>query len=275
MQMFHGTAVVQFVGTGLQATSDLSSAVASYMRTKAYLSACNADFFHPAGLHAAVSSTKDMMAKIGHPDDRLRLPSSAISDELDQASLSVADNPLGDGTDQRTINPMHDPRMRRLDALEGYIAPLDFDVPAEVPPENLLAKMSAWQAHRIASKNDQKEAKKQAKSQPRQGGGGDLRAKDEKKLGRKLAKLERSLDKQDGKRKERDVRRAQEKYDREQRKVERKIEKRVEKAGKGKGKVDEKEERQANKIRWIVIDQWQGDEEDAVSDVGSLRSEQS
>jgi hypothetical protein len=274
MQMFHGTVVVQSVGMGLQATSDLSSAAASYMRTKAYLKACNANFLYPAGLHAAVLSTKDMMAKIGHPDDRLRISSSETPHDMDQASSSVTNNPVGDRAEQRAINPMDNPRTRRLDALKGYIAPLDFDVPAVVPPENLLAKMSAWQAHRITSKANQKEAKKQAKSQPRQSGGGELRAKDEKKLGRKLAKLERSLDKQDGKRKERDVRRAQEKYDREQRKVESKIEKSVEKAGKGKGKVDDKEERQANKIRWIVIDQWQ-DEENDVSDVGSLRSEHS
>jgi hypothetical protein len=57
--------------------------------------------------------------------------------------------------------------------------------------------------------------------------------------------------------------------------VERRAEKSVEKAEKGKGKVDDKEERQANKIRWIVIDRWRGDDEDAVSDASSLRSEQS
>jgi hypothetical protein len=245
------------------------------MRTKAYLKACNADFLHLAGLHAAVVSTKDMMGRIGHPDERLRFPSRATSDELDRAASSTSDDGLGDGAEQGPVNPMQTPQMRRLDLLKGYIALLDFDVPAVVPPENLLAKMSAWQAHRIASKNDQREAKKQAKSQSRQSDGGELRERDGRKLDRKLTKLERSLDKQDGKRKERDVRRAQEKYDREQRKVERKIEKRVEKAGKGKWKVDDKEERQANKIRWIVIDQWQGGEDDAASDVGSLRSEQS
>jgi hypothetical protein len=278
MQMFHNTTVVQFVGMGLQATSDLSSAAASYMRTKSYLEVCNADFFHPAGLHAAVLSTKDMMAKIGHPGDRLRFLSSATSDSVDQATSSIPGDSFRDEAEQKTINSIDDPRTRRLVALKGYIAPLDFDVPAAVPPENFFVKMGTWQAHRIASKNDQKEAKKQAKSQSRQSSCSESRERDERKLDRKLAKLDSSLDKPDGKRKERDVRRAQEKYDQEQRKVERKIEKRVEKAEKaekGKGKVDDKEERQANKIRWIVIDQWQGHEEGAVSDVSSLRSEQS
>jgi hypothetical protein len=280
MQKFHGTAVVQLVGMGLQATSDLSSAAKSYIRTKAYLNACNANFFHPACVHAAVLSTKVLMARVGHPDERLRFPSLATSDDLDQADLFIArdPNPLGDGVEQRAIDPMFDRRMKKLNALKGYIAPLDFDVPAVGPPENLLAKMSAWQAHRVASKNDQKEAKKQAKSQSRQSGGSELCEKDERKLDRKLAKLERSMDKPDGKRKERDINTAQERYDREQRKVERKVERRAEKvgkAGKGKGKVDDKEERQANKTRWIVIDQWQGDGEDAVSGFSSLRSEQS
>jgi hypothetical protein len=275
MQMFHGTAVVQFVGMGLQATSDLSSAATSYMRTKAYLGACNAAFFHPAGLHASVLSTKDMLARIGHPDVRLGLPPSETAGDLGLASSSVAMNPLGDGAEQGLITPVDVPRTRRLKALEGYIAPLDFDVPAVVPPEGLLAKMSAWQAHRVASKNEQKDAKKHANSQSRQSCDGELREKDGKKLDRKFAKLEKSLDKPDGKRKEKNVRRAQEKYDRTQRKVERRAEKSVEKAEKGKGKVDDKEERQANKIRWIVIDRWRGDEEDAVSDASSLRSEQS
>lgn len=256
MQMFHGTAVVQFVGMGLQATSDLSSAATSYMRTKTYLKVCNAELFHPTGLHAAVLTTKEMMVKIGHPEERLILPPLETSDDLSQETVSV----------ELTDNP----RMRRLDALQGYIAPLDFNVPAVVPPENLLAKMSAWQAQRITSKNHEKEAKRQVKSQTRQSGGSELRSKDERKLDRKLAKLEKALDKEGGKHLERDIRKAQRKYDREEKNIDKKITKRAEKAvkakGKGKSNVDEKEERQANKIRWLVIAQWHGDEAEETSD---------
>lgn len=252
MQMFHGTAVVQFVGMGLQATSDLSSAATSYMRTKAYLKACNADLFHPTGLHAAILTTKEMMAKIGHPGERLILPALENSDDLDR--------------DTSSVEPTDNPRARRLNALQGYIAPLDSNVPAVVAPENLLAKMSAWQAQRATSKNEAKEAKRQAKSHTRHDGGrSDERSKDERKLDRKLAKLEKTRDKGDGKQhKERDVKKAQRKYDREEKKIDRKITKRAEKAGKGKGKskADEREEQQANKIRWLVIAQWQGDEEE-------------
>lgn len=250
MQMFHGTAVVQFVGMGLQATSDLSSAATSYMRTKAYLKICNAELFHPTGLHAAVSTTKEMMAKIGHPEEILRLPALETSDDLDLETLS--------------IEPTTDPRVRRLNALKGYIAPLEFNVPAAVAPENLLAKMSAWQARRLTSKDNEKEAKRQAKSHTRHDGGSDVRSKDERKLDRKLAKLEKTRDKADGKHKERDIKKAQRKYDREEKKIDQKITKRAEKAGKGKGKskADEREEQQANKIRWLVVAQWQGDEEE-------------
>lgn len=270
MQMFHGTAVVQFVGMGLQAGSDLSSAATSYMRTKAYLEACNADLFHPTGLHAAILTTKDMMAKIGHPEERLRLPPLETSDDLDRETASPAGSSLAGQAEQRAMEPMDDPRVRRVNALRGYVAPLDFDVPTVVPPDSLLAKMSAWQAQRAVTKSDEKEAKRRAKSQARHGGGGgELRAKDERKLDRKLAKLEKNLDKE-GKPNERDVRKAQRKYDREERKIEKKLERRAAKPEKGKNKVENREEKQANKVRWVVITHFQRGEEEDTSDDDSL-----
>lgn len=275
MQMFHGTAVVQFIGMGLQVSSDLSSAATSYLRTKAYLQACNADLFHPTGLHAAILTTKEMMAKIGHPEERLTLPPLETSDDLDRDTSAVESDHLNGKAEQRARRPMDDPRVRRVNALRGYVASLDFDVPAVVPPDNLLAKMSAWQAHKAATKTDEKEAKRRAKSQARQGDGHELRAKDEKKLDRKLAKLEKTLDKEGGKRKERDVGKAQREYDREERKIGKKLEKRSEKLEKGKGKADDREEKQANKVRWVVITPWQGIMDDDASSHDSLDAEQS
>ena len=281
MQMLHGTPIVQTVGMGVQIGSDLASAATSYARTKAYLQACNADLFHPTGLHVAILSTREMMVRIGHPEERLRLPPLETADDLDRDTSSIDGDAISGKAEQRAKKPMDDPRVRRVNALKGYVAPLDFDVPAVVPPDSLLAKMSAWQAQKAETKNDEKEAKRRAKSQAKQsggGGGGELRGKDERKLDRKLAKLEKTLDKEGGKHKERDVRKAQREYEREERKMEKKLERRAGKPEKekGKGKVNDREEKQANKVRWVVITHWEGDgEDDDLSDDGSLNAEQS
>lgn len=280
MQMFHGTPIVQSVGMGVQIGSDLASAATSYTRTKAYLQACNADLFHPTGLHVAILATRDMMARIGHPEERLRLPPLETADDLDRDTSSIDGDPISGKAEQRAKRPLDDPRVRRVNALKGYVAPLDFDVPAVVPPDTLLAKMSAWQAQKAATKNDGKEAKCRAKSQAKQSGGGELPGKDERRLDRKLAKLEKTLDREGGKHKERDVRKAQREYEREERKMEKKLERRSGKPekekGKGKGKADDREEKQANKVRWVVITQWEGNEEGGhSSDHDSLDAERS
>jgi len=280
MQMFHGTPILQSVGMGVQISSDLASAATSYTRTKAYLQACNVDLFHPTGLHVAVLSTKDMMAKVGHPEERLRLPSLETTDDLDRDTSSIDGDRLNGKAEHRAMRPMDDPRVRRVNALKGYVAPLDFNVPAVAPPDSLLAKMGAWQAQKAATKNEEKEAKRRAKSQAKQSGGSELVGKDERKLDRKLAKLEKSLDKEGGKHKERDVRKAQREYEREEKKMEKKLERRAGKPekekDKGKDKVEDREEKQANKVRWVVITQWEGgedDDDDDSSDHNSLSAE--
>jgi hypothetical protein len=60
--------------------------------------------------------------------------------------------------------------------------------------------------------------------------------------------------------------------------MEKKLERRAGKAekdkgkGKGKDKTEDREEKQANKVRWVVITQWEGgdEEDDDTSDHSSL-----
>jgi hypothetical protein len=239
--------------------------------------------WHPRGLHVEILGTGGMMGRIGHPEERLRLPPLETSDDLDRDTSAIDGDRLNGKAEQRAMRPMDDPRVRRVNALKGYVAPLDFDVPAVVQPDNLLAKMSAWQAQKAATMNDEKEAKRRAKSQAKQNDSGEVRGKDERKLDRKLAKLEKTLENESGKHKERDVRKAQREYEREERKMEKKLERRAGKLekdkgkGKDKDKVEEREEKQANKVRWVVITQWEGGEEDDddTSDHSSLSAEHS
>lgn len=220
------------------------------------------------------------MARVEHPEERLRLPPLETTDDLNRETAPVEGDQLIGKAVQRAMRPMDDPRVRRVNALKGYVAPLDFNVPAVAPPDNFLAKMGAWQAQKAATKNDEKEAKRRAKSQAKQSGGSELRGKDERKLDRRLAKLETMLDKEGGKHKERDVRKAQREYEREERKIEKKLERRDGKPekekGKGKDRVEDREEKQANKVRWVVITRWEADEEnDDSSEHDSLSAEQS
>lgn len=221
-----------------------------------------------------------MTARIGHPEGRLGLPPLEMGNDVDRETSSIENGAIGGKEEQRAMRPSDDPRVRRVNALKGYVAPLNFDVPAVVPPDNLLAEMSAWQAQKAAIEKDEKEAKRRPKSQAKQSAGGELRGNDERKLNRKLAKLEKSLAKGGGKHKEKNVRKAQREYEREERKIEKKLERRAGKAGKGKGKdrVDDREEKQANKVRWAVIAKWEGvkeEDDNDSSDHDSLSAEHS
>jgi hypothetical protein len=52
--------------------------------------------------------------------------------------------------------------------------------------------------------------------------------------------------------------------------MEKKLESRGEKPEKGKGKAEDREEKRADKVRWVVITQWEGDGKDDTSDRDSL-----
>ena len=64
-----------------------------------------------------------------------------------------------------------------------------------------------------------------------------------------------------------------------EKKLERKAGKPKKEKRKGKDRVDDREEKQANKVRWVVITQWEGDEDDDddddTSDHDSLSAEHS
>jgi hypothetical protein len=167
-------------------------------------------------------------------------------------------------TAQETANSLEDPRMRRLNALHGYVAPLDFNVPAVVAPVNLVNKMAAWQAQKTAEKHEKKEIKRREKAEAKSRHPDETATKGERRLERKLASVEKSLEKHGGNPDGKRVRGAQERYEREQRKVERKAGR---KEGKS-GKDERREEKKANRIRWIVITQWEGEAEGDVDSDG-------
>lgn len=221
MGQCYGLSSVQYAGMGLQLASGISSAAASYLRTKAYVKACNEGLFHPVGLHAGILTTKDMMVKIGHGEQWLRLPLLETCEDLEESMANGGRKGLVEAA-HGTVGSLEDPRMRRLNALHGYVAPLDFHVPAVVAPDNFINKMATWQAQKTAGKQEKKDSKRREKLAAKNHDPEEKVTKGERRLEKKLASVEKTLEKHGGDPDGRKVRRAQERYEREQRKVERK-----------------------------------------------------
>lgn len=251
----------------------VASAATSYLRTKAYVKAVNTDLFHPAGLHLHVLTTRKMMEKVGIPEDRLRLPPLDLSSDLHDRKLSreQVENSL------RNAAPQDDPRLRRLQALEGRVMPLRTDVPDATTPDNLFRKIGAAHADRMSRKQNRKTIKRRSKVDRRQQRGDEKlekfaaredeqKAEFERKMalcrdGREQAKLLRNY--------ENDQEKLNRKVEKSIAKTERKVEKSSYKAEKRGAKVERKVTKTASKIRWLVITRWVEEDD---SDEDSLPS---
>lgn len=272
MSAVQGVQPVQLAGIGLQVASTAASGATSYIRTRQYVKAINESYFHPAGLHLHVFGTKKMTAKVNYPQEKLELPPLDYNTDLP---------PPTDGMDRRDsrqqtaaqVMEQNDPRLRRIKALEGYVLPIDLNVPSPATPDNLLKKMSAAKAAKLERKQNRKMQRKHAKllrKKERSEGKSSKReaklerlesrlevtelelekqksgesvgaAKSMSELERERAKLSRKVDKKNAKMEKRAL-----KAETKQPKRERKVEKRQD-------KLERKESKTANKIRWIVI----------------------
>ena len=279
MSMFYGVSPVQWAGTGLQVASGVASAGTSYFRTKAYVKAMNKDLFNPAGLHINIMTTAKMMQKVGYPESRLQLPPLDLSGDLETANsldLRPKDAARVVAANQ---SPDDDPRMRRLKALEGYVAPLDLNVPAHETPDNLLRKMGAAQAARLSRKQNKKLMKGNSRYIKK-----SMKAdRKQRKVDAKVEKMERkfaeksggfqgyasgSADPREQDKTSREYEKMQRKIDRKMAKADGKINKKAERADDSRRKTSRKEEKTAHKIRWIVISNWErrgeGSDEDSM-----------
>ncbi|KAF2487395.1 hypothetical protein BDY17DRAFT_342161 [Neohortaea acidophila] len=255
MGMFYGLDPVQWAGIGLQVASGVASAATSYARTRAYVKAMNANLFHPAGLHLNVLTTKKMASKVHYPHEKLQLPDiEQQPDDLSRYSSKQAAKAMAEEMPDRD-----DPRVRRVRALEGYVQPLDFDMPQQVKPDNFLRKMGANQAARMERKQSRKMTKKRAKAFKKTAGAERKQLKGD----RKVSKLQQELDlletqdSQPSASKE-ELRR---KIAKVEAKRDRKVAKKTERSGDAMAKADRRESKTAQKVRWLVISEWSEAEE--------------
>ncbi|GIZ44711.1 hypothetical protein CKM354_000790200 [Cercospora kikuchii] len=283
-----GPVEAMILGTGIEVAAQLSSAATSYYRSKTFLKNSNAELFHPLGLHAEVCSTKEMLEAIGFPEGELKLAALNWEAQLDAAAVCEKDK---EATDEKSVSLLSDKNSctRRMEALQGYVAPLDFDVPALVLPETILSKMSAARAQRMTKRQHKKDIRKRSSAAKKQEAKireakeaidkavEDLRTMvmhfDDMKLRKEHELAEAAGDE----RKEKKVQKDFEKTEKELRKNMERRRKRLEevvlKQFKEEKKLPEdREEKLTQKIRWVVITNWDeegkenGEEDDGMSD---------
>ncbi|KAH8690856.1 hypothetical protein BGW36DRAFT_432635 [Talaromyces proteolyticus] len=126
-------------GLSMNAAAIAGSKLTIRARTKRYLATVNREYFEPRGLKASLYKNDDVSALVGYP---MGWP------ELAPAEMQM--NPVS----------MRD---RRMQALAPYIAPLSLDVPAPVPQDKMLDKLSAKLIAHTIAKEKKDTLKKQRK----------------------------------------------------------------------------------------------------------------
>ncbi|EKG13895.1 hypothetical protein MPH_08894 [Macrophomina phaseolina MS6] len=143
---------VQLAGGGLQALAAVGSGAVTLVRAKKYLKKANAEIFNPRGLTVRTCTTKKMMQAIGLSETKLTLP--PLDDVNDLEFGLTHTNSSGRNTPSALDQAVpEDPRMRRLRALEGHVAPVTFDVPQEPLPEGALKRYATAPTRWMNSRN--------------------------------------------------------------------------------------------------------------------------
>ena len=285
--------IVSWVGMGVEIAAGLSSAAASLARSKKFLKLANEKFWKPKGWFVKICGTKEMLGRVGYASGgeggaaQLKLPPRVV-EELESGGQK--EHLAGPSRHQV---PQEDARTRRMRALEGYVTPLDFNVPALVPPSNLLAKMGTMQAQRMASKQQKKEVQKREKAIEKRTKEHREAEKSSRKAAERLDELESLLERERTKFQTRLARRGEDvsekdrerilrefekeeerlekELERETKKFEREKEKREEKDGRRSAKPKkDKEEEATQKMRWIVITRLEGGKDEDQDEDGLI-----
>ncbi|KAH0366425.1 hypothetical protein KCU65_g5396, partial [Aureobasidium melanogenum] len=120
------------IGGSLQATAKIAGAVTSKTRVAKCLKTANAEIFAPKGLKVDILDTESLKQKLGIDGNK------SLLGDLDEEELEIS------------------VRDRRLQALEPYIAGLEFNVPEPARQENVIDRLSASQLKRQMAKSEEK-----------------------------------------------------------------------------------------------------------------------
>lgn len=258
----------QIISGAIQAVGKIGKAAVSKTRGTLFIQKANKDFFNPRGLKVELVTSEALKARSGmDPDMQLAAPFEHSAD------LSV--------------------HQRRMAALDGYTAPVTFDVPPPNEETNVLNKMCAAQQKRTIAKQEKKVledrdkyAEKRDEFERKDDKNDDKLLKESQKLlrerqklqdktEREVAKIERECNREAQKKpkeaekierkREKETQKIQHEFDKEIRKLDKESNKLGKEHGKEGRKVkkdaqkEDKEIKSSNKILWILVDNLEGD----------------
>lgn len=252
----------QLVSLGIQSVAKIGKAAVSKTRGCMFLSKANEEFFNPRGLKAELVTSDALKFKLKMD---LCAPLRVTSERIDHLGMLE----------------------RRAAALQGFAAPLTFDVPPLDQQTNILNKMSAAQQKGVMAKQEKKfikerskhaeERSSQSSSDESDGGAGGKRQELEMRMQKQTERCQRKVEKindafdeklarkpKDASKLERERSKEVQKVEKETRKEIEDLEGKLRKAGRGRGKEKEKSHKQSkksdketkalNKIQWILVE---------------------
>lgn len=260
----------QIVGSVIASVSELGSLGTSKLRTKSFVKAQNENLFEPHGLQIRILNTGKMLQAIHVDKEELNLP-------------PLPENYVLDSTEE---NEKEDPRRRWLQALDTVIAPLEYTPSDFTEQDNWLKKAGAWTAKRQDKNQAKALNKRRGKAQK-----AVQAAEEEALLNQQIIKhtienlqsnlASLSVQKADTAvaeaQRQRDVARCEAEIGMQRMMLINEEIKKNKATEKAISKVDKKEQKIVQKIRWVVITAGTSNEvadddiDDGVEDVQSLR----
>jgi hypothetical protein len=287
----------QLAGGVVQILSVIGSAGVSIVRVKRYLKKSTEEIFKPRGLCVRIMGTKKMMSAVGCENmdakGKLALPAPEVLGDLAPPPAvrppyqDAGDSDPGDRKEEVRVE---DPRVRRLKALEGSIAPLEFEkepAPTRGPMDKYGGAPLRW----LNKKQDAKLLKAATKSAEHRRKHTDVVEEEflncemeirgiEERMTEIRVSAKQELEgetRQEG-RDEVEARVASELAELEERRTElemgrdERVREVYKKGDKKLNKLAKKEEKIANRILWVVITRMDGSVGDDLVDVESLGS---
>ena len=259
----------QVVGGVVATASSFAGTANSHVRTKRFVKAVNKNLFEPVGLQVRLLSTKNMLRAVNVDEQNFALP------------------PLPEFNAPETQQEGEDPRRRWMQALDGIVSPLDYNAPEFTKQDNWLKQVGGWAAKHQDMKQAKSLTKRRENAKKAIGAAHEQAALNEKSIEYTIRDLEASLNALifqtsiDGYadfEKHRDIAKYEEALRQEQSKLIHERIKKEEIAKKAIQKIDKKEQKVVQKIRWIVITPTSNAEvadediDDGVEDVNPLNA---
>lgn len=165
----------QFISMGIQAVAKIGNAAVMRTRGTVFMKKVNAEYFNPRGLRVELATGEALKARVGiNPSASLAAPISE-SDDLCEIDRTLA-------------------------GVQGYVAPLTFNVPPPNEPTNILNKLFAKQQATILRKQEKKIQKPRNKYVEKSANIDEDISKEALKLEKELIKLDRERQKEEKKR---------------------------------------------------------------------------